>query len=68
MAYSLGNLLFDQPYPVDCRQGVILRVRVRGGRVVTVEALPTVVERGHTVPAGSEDAAAIHKRLGTTTN
>ena len=63
VAYSLGNFLFDQPYPVDCRWGAILRVTFRGDRIVAVEALPTVVERGRVLPAGPEEAAAILARL-----
>lgn len=51
VAYSLGNFLFDQLYPLDCRQGVILRVTVRGQRIIRVEAVPTVIERGRVRPA-----------------
>jgi poly-gamma-glutamate capsule biosynthesis protein CapA/YwtB (metallophosphatase superfamily) len=64
VAYSLGNFLFDQPYPADCRQGVILRVTLQGNRIVAVEAVPTVVEQGRVRPAGPEDATAILARLG----
>ncbi len=74
VAYSLGNFLFDQPYPVDCRWGAILRVTFQEDPIVgrtngrtfnvrTVEALPTVVARGRVTPAGPEDAAAILARL-----
>lgn len=63
VAYSLGNFLFDQPYPADCRWGAILRVTLRGDRIVAVEAVPTVVERGRVVPAGPDAAAAILARL-----
>jgi hypothetical protein len=63
VAYSLGNFLFDQPYPADCRWGAILRVTLRGGRIVAIEAVPTVVERGRVVPAGPDAAAAILARL-----
>jgi len=64
VAYSLGNFLFDQPYPADCSWGAILRVALDGGRnIVAVKALPTVVERGRVRPAGPEDAAAILARL-----
>jgi poly-gamma-glutamate capsule biosynthesis protein CapA/YwtB (metallophosphatase superfamily) len=64
VAYSLGNLLFDQPYPLDCRQGVILRVTrsVRGGSLA-FELLPTVVERGHVRPANAQEAQTIFARL-----
>jgi len=64
VAYSLGNFLFDQSYPEDCRWGAILHVRLRGGRAVAVEAFPTVVERGRVRPADPETAAAILARLG----
>ncbi len=64
VAYSLGNFLFDQPYPADCRWGAVLRVVFQGDRIVAVDALPTVVEQGRVRPAGPEDAAAILARLG----
>jgi len=63
VAYSLGNFLFDQPYPADCRWGAILRVTLRGDRIVAVEALPTTVERGRVRPADPKTGAAILARL-----
>jgi poly-gamma-glutamate capsule biosynthesis protein CapA/YwtB (metallophosphatase superfamily) len=63
VAYSLGNFLFDQFYPADCRWGVVLRVVLQGGRIVAVEALPTVSDRGRVSLADTEDAAAILTRL-----
>jgi poly-gamma-glutamate synthesis protein (capsule biosynthesis protein) len=64
VAYSLGNLLFDQPYPLDCRQGVILRVmRSAQGGSLAVELLPTVVERGRVRPADPQEAQTILARL-----
>lgn len=63
VAYSLGNFLFDQPYPADCRWGAVLRVAVQGDRIVAVDALPTVAQRGRVRRAASEDAAAILARL-----
>lgn len=63
VAYSLGNFLFDQPYPGDCRQGAILHLTLCGGHVVAVKAIPTVVARGRVIPAGREDARAILDRL-----
>jgi len=64
VAYSLGNLLFDQPYPLDCRQGVILRITrsVRGGSLA-FELLPTVVERGRVRRANAQEAQTILARL-----
>ena len=63
MAYSLGNFLFDQAYPADCRQGAILRVTVCSSRVCGIEVVPTVVEDGRVQLAGSEEAEAILQRL-----
>jgi poly-gamma-glutamate synthesis protein (capsule biosynthesis protein) len=63
VVYSLGNFLFDQHYPADCRWGVVLRITLRGDRIVAVEALPTVVAQGRVRPAGPEDAVAILARL-----
>jgi poly-gamma-glutamate capsule biosynthesis protein CapA/YwtB (metallophosphatase superfamily) len=63
VAYSLGNFLFDQPYPADCRWGVVLRITLWGDRIVAVEALPTVADQGRVRPADPEDAAAILTRL-----
>jgi len=65
VAYSLGNLLFDQLYPADCRWGVILRITccARNGRIIAFESLPTVTERGRVRPANSGEATAILARL-----
>jgi poly-gamma-glutamate capsule biosynthesis protein CapA/YwtB (metallophosphatase superfamily) len=63
VAYSLGNLLFDQAYPVDCRWGILLRVTVQGHRIRAVEPLPTVTERGQVRLANSEAAAVILARV-----
>ncbi|MDY7075532.1 MAG: CapA family protein [Chloroflexota bacterium] len=63
VAYSLGNFLFDQPYPVDCRWGAILRVTLQGDHFVAVEAIPTVAEHGRVRPASPATAAAIHNRI-----
>jgi poly-gamma-glutamate synthesis protein (capsule biosynthesis protein) len=63
VAYSLGNLLFDQPYPADCRQGAILLVDVCDGRIQGVEVIPTESVDGQVLVAGPDAAAAIHARL-----
>jgi len=63
VAYSLGNFLFDQLYPADCRWGAILRVTLQGDRIVAVEPLPTIVARARVRPASPEEAAAILARL-----
>jgi poly-gamma-glutamate capsule biosynthesis protein CapA/YwtB (metallophosphatase superfamily) len=63
VAYSLGNLLFDQPYPLDCRQGALLRVTrsVRGS--LAFELLPTVTEGGRVRRANAQEAQTILARL-----
>ena len=65
VAYSLGNFLFDQPYPADCRWGAILRVTLQDGRIAGVEAIPTVIDtnQGRVLPAPAAEAAAILARL-----
>ncbi len=63
VAYSLGNFLFDQSYPVDCRWGAILHVTLRGYDVANIAVTPTVFEKGCVRPAHSEEACAILKRL-----
>ena len=63
VAYSLGNLLFDQPYPVDCRWGAIFRVTFEGRRATTLSVVPTVTRRGRTRAARGDEALAILARL-----
>jgi poly-gamma-glutamate synthesis protein (capsule biosynthesis protein) len=65
VAFSLGNFLFDQPFP-DTRQGAILRITVDRGSITAVEAVPTFVRRGCVRPAiaaGEEEAAAVLSKL-----
>jgi poly-gamma-glutamate synthesis protein (capsule biosynthesis protein) len=64
VAYSLGNFVFDQPYPVECSQGAILRVTLQGGQIRAVQAFPTVSRRGRVYPADPETADAVMARLG----
>ncbi|MBN1641199.1 MAG: CapA family protein [Anaerolineae bacterium] len=64
VAYSLGNALFDQRYPLDCRWGAILRVTLQGAQVVALEAIPTVVEEGRVRRAEGDTAAEIAACLG----
>lgn len=43
IAYSLGNFVFDQK-PPSTRRGLLLKVTLRGKRIVEVSTLPTVIE------------------------
>jgi poly-gamma-glutamate synthesis protein (capsule biosynthesis protein) len=63
VAYSLGNFLFDQPYPEDLRWGAILRVRARAGRAVSAAVLPTVAWHGRVRLATAGEQEAILRRL-----
>ena len=63
VAYSLGNFLFDQPYPVDCRWGTILHITLREDRIVSVDPIPTVSYWGRVKLAGPDDGSAIFARL-----
>ena len=62
VAYSLGNFLFDQPFP-DTRQGAILRIRLDRGSITVVEAIPTVARYGRVELANGDAAAAVLERL-----
>jgi len=64
VAYSLGNFLFDAPYPADLCWGAILQVQVRAGRVIGISALPTVTEHGRVRIAGATERNHILTRLG----
>lgn len=63
VAYSLGNLLFDQPYPVDCSWGAILQVTLQHSQIADIETLPTVSTGGRVHLAKGETAQAILDRL-----
>jgi len=64
VAYSLGNLLFDQPYPIDCRWGAVLWVLIYRCKVVSLGVIPTVTWDGRTRMAVGDEAQAIFARLG----
>jgi len=64
IAYSLGNLLFDQPYPVECTWGALLLLELRGRRMVRIEAVPTMVEGGRVRLARSDWRTPILHRMG----
>lgn len=63
VAYSLGNLVFDQLYPLDCRWSALLRVWVAPHQVLAVETIPVVIDRGRVRPAGEQESARILERL-----
>lgn len=66
VAYSLGNFLFDQPFP-DTRQGAVLRVTLardrHGVRIAELEVLPTLIQDGRVWRATGPTAATILSRL-----
>ena len=43
IAYSLGNFVFDQPWPIT-RQGLMLKVTVNGKRITRVVPMPTTID------------------------
>ena len=67
VAYSLGNFLFDQPFP-DTRQGAILRITLDRGSITLVEAIPTITRYGRVHLAAGDEAAAILTRLRVSTD
>jgi poly-gamma-glutamate synthesis protein (capsule biosynthesis protein) len=63
VAYSLGNFLFDQPFP-DTRLGAALRVSLLCGKISGVDAVPTVISQGRVRLADSATETSILVRLG----
>jgi poly-gamma-glutamate synthesis protein (capsule biosynthesis protein) len=64
VAYSLGNLLSDQLYPVDGRWGAIMRLSLVDCRAADLEIVPTVTAKGRTRVAIGGEAEDIRDRLG----
>ena len=62
VAYSLGNFLFDQPFPAT-RQGAVLRITLDRGSIIAVEALPTVIRCGRIKRATGDEATAILNQI-----
>lgn len=60
--YSLGNLLFDQPYPAAWL-GAVVRVQVRSAKA-EVCAVPTLTRSGHVDLAKGKDKTRALERLG----
>lgn len=60
--YSLGNLLFDQPYPAAWL-GAVVRVELRGGQVNAC-AVPTVTRAGRVRRARGPEIGRALTRLG----
>lgn len=62
--YGLGNFVFDQTWPRDHNQGVILLVTFEGPRFVGYEFIPTHVDGdGRVYIAGPEEAAEVLSRI-----
>jgi poly-gamma-glutamate capsule biosynthesis protein CapA/YwtB (metallophosphatase superfamily) len=61
--YSLGNLLFDQMYPTDCRLGAVIILTIGDGRVRRLAILPTETVRGRVRRVDGDAAAVITARL-----
>lgn len=63
--YSLGNLVFDQPWSVETQQGAVAVTTVRDGKVVQVQLKIVKIDRGAQprwmTPA---EAAPVLKRIG----
>jgi poly-gamma-glutamate capsule biosynthesis protein CapA/YwtB (metallophosphatase superfamily) len=64
VAYSLGNFLFDQPYPLDCRWGAVLQATFDQDGLAGFDIKPTVAERGRVLPAAPAEGVLIGERLG----
>lgn len=61
--YSLGNLLFDQPYPATWPGAVVRVTRTRPGAALQACAVPTFSRAGRVRLASPEESAHILARL-----
>jgi poly-gamma-glutamate capsule biosynthesis protein CapA/YwtB (metallophosphatase superfamily) len=62
--YGLGNFVFDQEWPPENQQGVILSVDFEGSSIVSYEFIPTHVDTDGTVHlAEAAEAAEILDRI-----
>ena len=40
IAYSLGNLIFDQAFSPETKEGVLIKVHVKGKQIEQIERIP----------------------------
>lgn len=61
--YSLGNLLFDQPYPATWPSAVVRVTQAGPGAVLLACAVPTFSRSGRVWPAPAQAAQQVLRRL-----
>jgi len=63
--YSLGNLVFDQPWSLETQQGAVAVVTVADGRVSTVQFRPVKIDRAAQPRwMTTAEATPVFKRIG----
>lgn len=67
IVYSLGNLVFDQPWSWETQHGIVAEVTFVGSRLRRVHLLPVTIDRGLQPRfVGGPSGASILRRLGIT--
>lgn len=62
--YSLGNFVFDQEWSLETKQGVILRLRFSGARLLTFSLEPVMIEDYHRPrPAHDQERVVMLQRI-----
>lgn len=66
VAFSLGNALFDQLYPLDTRRGAVLLVTLDQNGIRSIRVSPFEIDplKGKDIPASEKASSAILERLG----
>ena len=66
--YSLGNLVFDQPWSLFTQQGVVAKITVTDGKVKKINLLPVKIDYASKPRfMTSQEAAPVLKRIGRPT-
>jgi poly-gamma-glutamate synthesis protein (capsule biosynthesis protein) len=62
--YGLGSFVFDQSWSVETQQGLMLRVRYEGTKLLDFELIPVHIDaNGHVYPADSLESKQIISRI-----
>ncbi len=64
VAYSLGNLLFDQPTPPDARYSAILWIKLTQSKVIAMHLIPLLIESNKVKLANDQSSQSIQQRMG----
>lgn len=53
IAYSLGNFVFDQNFSKETTQGLVLKVKISGGKITNIDKQPITISNSFQPQPGS---------------